>query len=434
MDMDYCYDNEDEIKIWDIESEPLQIGQSYTYPQLIELLNERRYPSGKSRMLQFDRWRDRYDLRKLEGQYKYVVDGIRYDIPIPTAQSIAERQKYKTYIYAIILSYLQESMYINKTNSDYAACFISKTDLKKMTGFVNDFYTYTNGKMDKTIFKQNFPTIAGEIEYEINQHASNVVNYCLRKLKEDCYVNYSYETQIVWRESPHVWKVASKQQIDLLRENRRKTLDEFGFDEFSKVYCQSRKAQAEFFRDENEKNAEYGILYHRDAICFWLPKETITKEIERLSLEFNTDEKLESFVRAINERAVKTINGKTDKNLDKRGKEKYSRQRQSSFWNWCFIINELDKYRGTPKPSVCEIEEFWNKPNQYDEQYKEVRRRGIDIYINMPQKPIAPTKQMRWVLERNSHIQPSDDNDVALTTLITQEEIEDMKNIELSDN
>ena len=67
MDMDYCYDNETEIKIWDIESEPLQIGQSYTYPQLIELFNERRYPSGKSRILQFDRWRDRYDLRKLCG-------------------------------------------------------------------------------------------------------------------------------------------------------------------------------------------------------------------------------------------------------------------------------------------------------------------------------------------------------------------------------
>ena len=73
---------ENEIKIWDNESEPLQIGQSYSYPQLIELLDETFYPSSRRRTLQFDRWRDRYDLRKLEGQYKYVVDGIMLELCI----------------------------------------------------------------------------------------------------------------------------------------------------------------------------------------------------------------------------------------------------------------------------------------------------------------------------------------------------------------
>lgn len=428
-------------KIWSLDNEPLRVGESYKYSQLTKLLDEKYFGCGSSRQYQFNRWGSRYTLRKIEGQHKYIVDEIRYDIPIPPAQTTKEKQKYQNYIYAIILTYLKEqSDKVSNKDSDFDMCFLSRNDLQKIAGFMNDIYTYTAGKYEKMMFKKTFPHVANQIENELWQHAYNVTTHSLKKLKENSLINYTYEIQIMWKEHPKMWYTATKKDIELLRANRKEVLDSFGLDDdkYKKLSPESKR----YFRMElNERNALDGIEKDREVICIWLPKHVVSKELDRLSLIFDEDETLREYIEAINKKAIEAITEKTQTNIDNRSKyyTLTGHKKERFLTQWVFIVNEIKKYNNEEQMNCLKIDKIWNELSDViDDEYKAVRQKGINVYAKLPNDGIVPSEQIKWISSRNANRTTLNENGDHITIVeATDEEMEEdahFEDIEFPDN
>ena len=68
------------------------------------------------------------------------------------------------------------------TNSDYAVCFLSRSDFQRIAGFTNEFYLYND-----TTKKES---IATELESEVNKFAYDTIRNCLKSLQQDGLINY----------------------------------------------------------------------------------------------------------------------------------------------------------------------------------------------------------------------------------------------------
>lgn len=182
--------------------EKLVLWETYSYKQITELLGEK--PSGgKKRMLQFARWRKRYDLEPVKGK-KYRVTKIRYDVPVAQPPTIDERRTFQNYIYYILLCYMQfQSGNPFNKSSKYTMCFISKKEVQQITGFTNELFLLEGNYDKREEFKENYPSISKEILTEAYEDGYHTIRNTLVSLRRRNMINYAEEIQVSTCDMPY---------------------------------------------------------------------------------------------------------------------------------------------------------------------------------------------------------------------------------------
>ena len=388
-----------------IEDDVLEIGKKYKYSQLVELLDDTYYECKKSRKCQLKRWAKRYDL-ELDGK-KYLVKNIHYDSSIPAAQTKEEQQRNRNLIYGIILCYLQEQSQMFNTDSDYAVCFLSRSDFQRIAGFTNEFYLY-NDTTKKESFEKFYPQIATELESEVNKFAYDTIRNCLKSLQQDGLINYREEKQIIKADNDSQWVLASLKEIDQLREIWKRGLDKFHIKHGYQAYSALPSIRKAFFEYIGNEMREIGILQKRNAFCIWLPKDFVSEQLKKLSLDKTGTARLSVFIKAINETTITKMNERTEKNITKRRGINVNDSRYI-FNKWIRIMDEIDREDARKKdeefmpnnPNCVEL--AWDDLEGYESIYRKIRKRGINSIIKIPYN-IEPEKQIEFLSSRNSNV------------------------------
>lgn len=258
------------------------------YGELCDFFKEEKRGRGKQRKLQFDKWRKEYNIEKIEGKNKYIVERKTYKEVIDYNNKRKNVQFttllapviYTTLMNAeenvIALTSLEQQRAFALINSKFGLKSIYQNAIAKDIGVnIKDLYAFK-----ESIWKINNQTINNVINSMLKKHiilTGKGFKYQDKKTKEWYFAGGDYGVEILAKINEISMELYDDIYYKILDKNKKKTVkdkvcDFFGFETLysSDIYYLDKKSIKFIYEKDIKVNLEKMLLSEED-----IPKNLI---------------------------------------------------------------------------------------------------------------------------------------------------------------
>lgn len=237
-----------------------------SYKELCDFFQEEKANKGKSRQLQFDRWRQEYNIDKIEGKNKYIVSKKNY-VEMTKVNNKKKNMNFSTLLSPII--------YTTLMNAESDTIALSSLEQQRAFALINSTFglkaMYQNAIADNIGVKSSDLSAFKEAIWKINaQTIKNVTNSMVKKRILTIRKGFKCQDLITGK-----WFIADGEYFnEIFKRINKVSMDKYGL-LYYKINDKTKKRE---IKEEVSRHFGFETFYSSDI--YVLDKESIKIEYE----------------------------------------------------------------------------------------------------------------------------------------------------------